>query len=165
VQQLLAEKGDLNKVCVALLPWLATGAGQLDATSKAAASSQEARRQKAVRQFHQCPEAEAIERAPTLDLGLFLTRPPKEKVEGREAANLRRKYFKKASEKLPELASAAEAFERLLEQKRQHPRGAIAGQEAQRPLSHRCSLQNHPIRRDPRRFAKRQSPWRKARTR
>jgi len=115
VQQLLTEKGDLNQVCVALLPWLATAAGQFNATSKAAACSQEAKRQQTVRQFHQWPDGEALKQAASLDLGLFLTQPPKESVEGPEAAKMLRAYFAKASTKLAELKPAAAAFEQFLQ--------------------------------------------------
>jgi hypothetical protein len=117
VQQLLVEKGDLNQVCVALLPWLATAAGKLDATSKSAASSQEARRQEIVRQFHQWPEAEALKRADSLELGLFLTQPPKMWVKGQEAAKILRDYFAKACAKFSELKPVEAAFEDFLKEK------------------------------------------------
>jgi hypothetical protein len=114
VVQLLAQKGDLNTICVDRLPWFATAAGGLDATSKAAASSQEAKRQQAVRQFHNWPEQEALDQAASLDLGLFLTQPPKDNVDGAGAAKMLRDYFAKASRRFPELKPAAAAFDEFL---------------------------------------------------
>ena len=112
--QLLSNKGDLNQVCVARLPWLATAAGKFTATSQAAASSQEAKRQHSVRQFHQWPEQEAIKQAPALDLGLFLTQPSKEFAEGADAAGMLAAYFAKASAKYAELKTASSAFEKFI---------------------------------------------------
>lgn len=114
VIQLLTTKGDLNTICVDRLPWFATAAGKLDATSKAASSSQESERQKIVRQFHQWQDAEAFKRAALLDLGLFLTKAPKESVEGPEAVKMLRDYFTKASAKLAELKPVKEAFEEFI---------------------------------------------------
>ena len=117
VLHLLAQKGDLNTICVDRLPWLASSAGKLNATSKAAVSSQEAKRQQVVRQFHNWQEPEALKRAPSLDLGLFLTQPPKEHVDGAGAAKMLRDYFAKASKKFSELKSVKAAFEESLTQR------------------------------------------------
>ncbi len=114
VQQLLTEKGDLNRVCRALLPWFASAAGILDATSKADASSQEAKRQRAVRQFHQWSDQEALQNAASLDLGLFITQPPKKSVKGRNAAKMLLGYFEKASAKFEELKPAESDFRRFI---------------------------------------------------
>lgn len=114
VQQLLTEKGDLNQVCVALLPWLATAAGRFNATSKATSSSQAVKRQQAIRRFHEWPPAEALKQAASLDLGLFLTQFPKELVDGPEAAKMMQGYFAKVSAKQTELKSVREAFEAFI---------------------------------------------------
>ena len=111
LMQLLSDKGDLNQVCVARLPWLTTASGKFTATSKAAASSQEAKRQQMVRQLHQDSESEALKQASALDLDLFLTQPSKECVEGADAAKMLRDYFAKAVAKFPELGTAASTFE------------------------------------------------------
>lgn len=112
--QMLSEKGDLNQVCVARLPWLATASGKFTATSKAAASSQETKRQQVVRQFHQASEHEALKSAPSLDLSLFLTQPSKQYVEGADAAKMLRDYFVKATKKFSELKPIAAAFENFV---------------------------------------------------
>jgi hypothetical protein len=109
---LLAQKGDLNQICVDRLPWLATAPGKLDATSKAAASSQETKRQQAVRMFHQWSDQEALKEAPSLDLGLFLTQPPTESVEGSDAVRMLQDYFAKVSAKYSELKPVSDAFEK-----------------------------------------------------
>jgi hypothetical protein len=113
LMQLLALKGDLNQVCVDRLPWLATAHGKLDATSKTAASSQQAKRQQIVRQFHQSPAKLALKQAPLLDLGLFLTQPPTEWVQGADALRMLRMYFHKACAKYPPLKPAANDFEQF----------------------------------------------------
>ena len=112
--QLLSDKGDLNQICVARLPWLATAAGKFTATSKAAASSQESKRQQAVRNFFQWPDKEALNQSATLDLGLFLTQPPKDFVEGEAAAKMLRDYFTKASKKFPALETVKVSFDKFV---------------------------------------------------
>ena len=112
--QLLSDKGDLNQICVARLPWLATAAGKFTATSKAATSSQEAKRQQAVRNFSQWPDKEALNQSTTLDLGLFLTQPPKDFVEGEAAAKMLRDYFTKASKKFPALETVKVSFDKFV---------------------------------------------------
>jgi hypothetical protein len=112
--QLLSDKGDLNQICVSRLPWLATASGKFTATSKADASSQEAKRQRAVRQFHLMSKADAVEKAADLDLDLFLTQPSNKSVEGANAAQLLRDYFAKASKKFSELKSVADAVEKFI---------------------------------------------------
>jgi hypothetical protein len=112
--QLLSEKGDLNTICVSQFPWLATACGKLAATSKSDASSQEVKRQQAVRLFHQLPIDKAAEKAATLDLGLFLTRPPTNYVEGVDAAQMLRNYLKKVSKKFTQLKSITESFENFI---------------------------------------------------
>lgn len=114
LQQLLSEKGDLNQICVSRLPWLATASGKFTATSKTDASSQEEKRQIAVRQFHKMTQEKALENAESIDLGLFLTQPPTEHVEGEGAAKMLRDYFSKASKKFPELISLAERFKKFV---------------------------------------------------
>src|SRR5262249_16292974 len=107
-------KGDLNQVCVDRLPWLATASGKLGATSKAAASSQEAKRQQVVRQFQAWDDQRAIQNAPSLDLGLFLTRPATEFVQGVEAIQMVREYFAKTCSKFPQLKSVTTDFEQFI---------------------------------------------------
>lgn len=114
LMQLLSAKGDLNVICGERLPWLASAHGKCGATSKAASSSQEAKRQQAIRQFHQCSEKEALAQAATLDLDLFLTQPPKDFVEGADAAKILRNYFTKVSKKFPELKVTASMFEKFV---------------------------------------------------
>lgn len=101
VLQLLVQKGDLNQICVDRLPWFATGEGKLTATSKAVSSSQEARRQQAVRRFHNCPEPEALTQAASLDLGLFLTQPPTETVVDDKAVKMLKEYLRKTLRHMP----------------------------------------------------------------
>jgi hypothetical protein len=114
LMQLLSVKGDLNQICGERLPWLASAHGKCGATSKAASSSQEANRQQAVRQFHQWSEKEALAQSATLELGLFLTQPPKDFVEGADAAKILRDYFTKVSKKIPELNATASLFEKFV---------------------------------------------------
>lgn len=110
VEQFFADKGDLNVICVARLPWFATATGKLSATSKTEASSQEAKRQQVVRSFHQWPDDTALERAAALDLGLFLTKPPKDFAVGENAKQMLNDYFVKGLKKFPELQPVAAAF-------------------------------------------------------
>jgi hypothetical protein len=112
--QLLSDKGDLNQICVSRLPWLATASGKFTATSKAKASSQEKKRQQTVRQFHQLSESEALDKAPSLDLGLFLTQPPIKFAEGADAAQMLRDYHAKASKRFAELNSVVDEFEKFV---------------------------------------------------
>jgi hypothetical protein len=114
LMQLLSVKGDLNVICGERLPWLASAHGKCGATSKAASSSQEAKRQQAIRQFHQCSEKKALAQAATLDLDLFLTQPPKDFVEGADAAKVLRDYFTKVSKQFPELKVTASMFEKFV---------------------------------------------------
>ncbi|MCC7518086.1 MAG: type V CRISPR-associated protein Cas12b [Verrucomicrobiae bacterium] len=117
VIQLLTEKGDLNKICVARLPWFATAAGKIDATSKAADSLQKKERQKVVCQFRNYRDDEACKQAASLDLGRFLTQPPKKSIQGSKAVKMLRNYFKTASEKRRELRPEEAAFEEFLRAK------------------------------------------------
>ncbi len=112
--QLLSEKGDLNQICVSRLPWLATASGKFTGTSKAEASSQEVKRQREVRRFHELTMKEALKEAATLDLALFLTQPPKEFVKGALAAKMLRDYFTKVSKKFNKIKSVASAFEKFV---------------------------------------------------
>lgn len=112
VLQLLEEaaKTDLSQLSVSRLPFLASGKGKHDGTSKAVSSLQEVARQKLAREFRDLPDREAIKRAPELDLGLFLTTAPLEKVSGKEAAKMLMAYWNKAAEKFPDLASTKRKF-------------------------------------------------------
>ncbi|MFA5264366.1 MAG: type V CRISPR-associated protein Cas12b [Opitutaceae bacterium] len=114
--QLLSDKGDLNQLCRGRIPWLATPFGKLDATSKADASSQEAKRQQSIRQFHQFSDSEALAQASSLDLGLLLTQPPTEFVEGAAAVKMLLNYFLKASARIPDLKQTSAAFEKFVSQ-------------------------------------------------
>ena len=95
--ELFEMEGDLKQTCASKLPWLATAAGKLDATSEADKSIQEQKRQKVVRQFRDYSDIEAIEKAPSLDLGLFLTKRPSTIVEGKKATKTLGNYFEKVS--------------------------------------------------------------------
>jgi hypothetical protein len=98
VSQLLAEKGDLNQLCVARLPWFASAKGKCGATSKADASLQQQKCQKVVRAIHGQKDEDALAGAPDLDLGLFLTTPPTESISGKDAVSKLRDYFNKTVE-------------------------------------------------------------------
>lgn len=115
--QLLSDKGDLNQVCGERLPWFATAAGKLTATSKATASDQEVKRQAVIRQIHRQSDKEAINRAGSLNLGLFLTQPSKKLIEGDSAAKMLRAYFIKASTKFPALKTVSMKFNKFITSK------------------------------------------------
>lgn len=110
--QLLSEKGDLNQICVERLPWFASPAGKCAATSKASSSTQAVKRQQVIRQYHQFAKREALKKAPSLDLGLFMTQSPSEHAKGADALQMLRNYFAKTKAKHPELEIVAKAFEK-----------------------------------------------------
>ena len=118
LMQLLEMKGDLNQTCVSKLPWLASPFGKLDATSEVDSSRQEKMRQQAARRFRDYSNSEAIENAPQLDLGSFLTRPPTKFAEGKEAADNLRKYFGTTKAKFPDLEKQANRFQKFLKKKK-----------------------------------------------
>ncbi|MBI3987451.1 MAG: type V CRISPR-associated protein Cas12b [Lentisphaerae bacterium] len=111
-----ADKGDLNKVCGERIAFLcpANPRQKKRPTSKAVSSVQEQKRQQEVRRFHQMPEAEARKAADSLNLGLFLTQPPTECLEGPDAVKELRKKFSKAAAKFPELKTVSAEFEKHL---------------------------------------------------
>jgi hypothetical protein len=114
--QLLAEKGDLNKVCGERIAFLcpANPRQKKRPTSKAVSSVQELERQQEVRRFRQLPQTDALKQAATLKLGLFLTQPPTEFLEGPDAAKELREKFSKASARFEELKAVSPDFEKLL---------------------------------------------------
>ena len=117
LMQLFEMEGDLNQTCVSKLPWLASPSGKLDATSEADSSKQVQRRQQAARRFRDYSNKKALEIAPQLDLGLFLTKPPTKSAKGKEAAENLRKYFETAQKKLPDLKNQAVKFETFIKKK------------------------------------------------
>lgn len=114
--QLLAEKGDLNKVCGERIAFLcpANPRQKKRPTSKAFSSAQELERQQEVRRFRQLPQADALKQAATLKLGLFLTQPPTDFLEGPDAAKELREKFSKAAVKSGELKGVSPDFEKFL---------------------------------------------------
>lgn len=111
-----ADNGDLNTVCRERIAFLcpANPRQKKRPTSKAVSSVQEQKRQQEVRRFHQLPEAEALKAAASLNLGLFLTQPPTEFLEGPDAVKELRKKFSKAATKFSELKAVSAEFEKYL---------------------------------------------------
>lgn len=115
--QLLEEAdkvSDLSQLCVARLPFLCSATNCFDGTSKAVSSVQEVNRQALARKYRDMKDAEAIKRAPNLDIGLFLTRPPAEDATGAKAAKLLKGYWEKAVGTHPEIEAAKQRFESSL---------------------------------------------------
>lgn len=111
-----ADKGDLNKVCGERIAFLcpANPHQKKRPTSKAISSVQELNRQQEIRRYHQMPQAVALKKADGLNLGLFLTQPPTEFLEGQNAVNELRKKFSKAAKKFAELKDVSAGFEKFL---------------------------------------------------
>lgn len=117
LKYLLTMKGDLNQICVEMLPWLATRAGKLHATSKSDKAQQEVTRQQIVRQYHQEADQQALERAHELDLGWFIAQRPAEEqyYQGNKAAEVLRGYFRKVAAKSPSVKALSDQFNKHLE--------------------------------------------------
>lgn len=116
LQQLLAEKGDLNIICGERIAFLcpANPRQTKPPTSKAISSVQVRNRQKEVRKFHQMAEAEAISAARDLRLDFFITQPGTELLEGTAAVKELRQKFSKAAGHCSELKSISVDFEKFL---------------------------------------------------
>jgi hypothetical protein len=108
-----AAKSDLNQLAVGRLPFFCTAKGELGAVSRAQASQQEADRQRLAIQFKEMPDDEAIMRASSLNLGLFLTTPPTEEIVGGEAVKTLRKYWEKTENAYPVLGAASSRLDAI----------------------------------------------------
>jgi len=118
--ELYEEKGDLNQQCVQRLPWLATPKEiMLDATDKGQTSSQEIKRQQLVQEYHKYSEEQALEKAPTLDVFLFVTRPPKQGDFVKDPVKYLTGYMNSAANEFPVLASLRTAFEQYIKKQAQ----------------------------------------------
>ncbi len=111
-----ADKGDLNKVCGERIAFLcpANPRQKKRPTSKAISSVQELKRQLEVRKFHQMLPQEALKEAAGLNLGLFLTQPSTEFLEGTGAVKELQQKFSKAVANFPELKMVASGFKTFL---------------------------------------------------
>jgi hypothetical protein len=63
-----------------------------------------------VRRFRDLSETDAIQEAPGMDLGLFLTQPPSTEVTDSDAVEMIKKYWKKAVKKFPWLTKIQKGF-------------------------------------------------------
>ncbi len=108
-----ADKSDLSWLANDRLGFFCNPKGRHDKTPKDMASLQEIKRQRLVREFRSMPDDEAISRAAEIDLGLFLTTPPKEKLTGTKAAKLLRKYWDEVSKQFPSLMGASAQLEMI----------------------------------------------------
>jgi len=108
-----ADGGDLSVLVNDRLGWFCSPKGKSDKTPKSMASAQEAERQRLAREFRDLPDEDALARAATLNLGVFVTTPPKNEVEGEEAAATLRKYWTKAVEAYPEISKASDRLDAI----------------------------------------------------
>lgn len=117
--QLLDEtdKTDLSQLCVARLPFLCSAAGSFDGTSRAVSSEQEVKRQALAREYRDMENDAALQKAPNLDIGLFLTQPPTQQAQGSEAKRLLEGYWERSLKKYSGIKAARDKFEKLLNSK------------------------------------------------
>ncbi len=104
--QLLEEAGtnsDLSWLANDRLGFFCNPKGKHDKTPKSESSVQEQKRQLLVRWFRELPEAEAIQRASEIELGLFLTKPPTGELDGQAASKALREYWDKVAVRAPSI--------------------------------------------------------------
>lgn len=136
--QLLEEAADNSDLSVLVndrLGWFCSPKGMNDKTPKSMSSSQEAKRQRQACEFRDLPDEEAIARASTLDLGLFLTTPPKEEIIGKDAERTLREYWAKALKAHPGMANATKLLDAIApEVKKGSKQSAQQAAESGEPL-------------------------------
>lgn len=108
-----AENSDLSVLVNDRLGWFCSPKGINDKTPKSMSSSQEAKRQLLACEIRDLPDDQAIAHASTLDLGLFLTTPPKMEITGKDAEKTLREYWAKALKGHPDIASATHLLDMI----------------------------------------------------
>jgi len=101
-----ANKSDLSWLANDRLGFFCNPKGKHDKTPKSQSSLQELNRQQLARRFKELPDADAIERATELELGVFLTKPPTKTMVGKDAAKMLREYWDKVARAAPGISSA-----------------------------------------------------------
>lgn len=130
-----ADGADLSTLINDRLGWFCCPKGKNDKTPKSTTSTQEVKRQRVACEIRDLPDEQAIARAATLDLGLFLTTPPTEELVGDEAVKTLRKYWAKAAEAHPAIASAVARLDAVApEAKKGNPAGDAPAPDGREPL-------------------------------
>jgi hypothetical protein len=101
-----ADGSDLSWLANDRLGFFCNPTGKHDKTPKSESSAQEAKRQQLAREFRDLPDNDAIARAASIDLGLFLTKPPTKEKVGKDAVKTLRDYWDKVAKSAIQLATA-----------------------------------------------------------
>lgn len=145
-----ADGSDLSILVNDRLGWFCAPAGMNDKTPKSVVSLQEVKRQQQAREFRDMPESDAIARAASLDLKLFVTSPPKDDVLGSEAAAMLREYWEAAAEEHPTIAAVMDRLEAVApDPKKNNTRPSLpvqpAGTELRLPVLGRRPSGIYPV--------------------
>ncbi|MFA5159953.1 MAG: type V CRISPR-associated protein Cas12b [Candidatus Omnitrophota bacterium] len=111
-----ANKSDLNQICVARIRWLCTRHGALDATSKSVSYKQEEKMLKSIRRVHEAKNNNFKKIAVEMNVGYFLTQPPKNDLTGDEAIKEAEHQFEAVMRRSVSLEKIEDSFKSRIHQ-------------------------------------------------